>query len=108
MATRVKICGLTRLDDALAATQLGADAVGFNFWPGSKRFCEPADAAEMIAKLPPFLTKVGVFVNASRDEIDRTVAMTGITVVQLHGDEPPGFCRGFEVPLVKAMRVDAS
>jgi phosphoribosylanthranilate isomerase len=108
MTVRVKICGITRLEDAFAAIRAGADALGFNFWPGSKRHVDPEVAAEIVSELPPFLAKVGVFVNQTRAEVVRLAARTGMTAVQLHGDESPQFCSGFPLPVVKALRVTSA
>jgi phosphoribosylanthranilate isomerase len=105
MPARVKICGITRLEDALEAVRLGADALGFNFWPGSKRFIAPADARRIIAALPPLVTTVGVFVDPSHDEAEAAAAVSGIRVLQLHGDESPEACRAFQRPVVKGLRV---
>jgi phosphoribosylanthranilate isomerase len=104
-APRVKICGITRLDDALAAVALGADALGFNFWPRSKRYLPPGEARAIVRRLPPFVTAVGVFVDPSRDEVLRAVDAAGIGVVQLHGDEPPALCASLPLPVLKAVRV---
>ena len=103
---RVKICGVTRAEDALAAVRLGADALGFNFWPGSKRHITPAAARLIIARLPPFVTPVGVFVNQLEGEMRAIAAETGIQVFQLHGDEPPELCARLPLPVVKAIPVD--
>lgn len=105
-AVRVKICGVTRLDDALDAARLGADALGFNFWPRSKRHVSSVTAREIIARLPPFVTPVGVFVNQSEGEMRAIAAETGIQVFQLHGDEPPELCSRLPLPVVKAIPVD--
>jgi len=102
---KVKICGITRLEDALEAARLGADALGFNFWPGSKRYVAPADARAIVRRLPPFVTAVGVFVDAPREEILRAVAASGVQVAQLHGDEPPELCASLPLPVVKALRI---
>ena len=102
---KVKICGITRPEDALEAARLGADALGFNFWPGSKRYVAPADARAIVRRLPPFVTAVGVFVDAPREEILRAVAASGIQVAQLHGDEPPELCASLPLPVVKALRI---
>ena len=102
---RVKICGITRLEDALAAARLGADALGFNFWPRSKRYVAPAVARAIVRNLPSFVTAVGVFVDPSRDEVLRARDASGVTVVQLHGDEPPELCASLPLPVVKAIRV---
>jgi len=104
---RVKICGITRAEDALAAARLGADALGFNFWPGSKRFVAPAAARAIVARLPPFVVPVGVFVNQPEEEILAVARETGVRVLQLHGDEPPALCARLPLPVVKAIRVDA-
>jgi phosphoribosylanthranilate isomerase len=106
MTVRVKICGITRLEDALAAVRLGADGLGFNFWPGSKRFIAPAEAARIIRALPPLVTSVGVFVDGSHQEVMAAAAISGVQVLQLHGDEPPESCRRFDRPVVKALRVE--
>jgi phosphoribosylanthranilate isomerase len=92
MAPRVKICGITRHEDAELAASLGAWAVGFNFWEGSKRRCDPAVAAGMARALRRRVEPVGVFVNPTLDEVARAVEGVGLTHVQLHGDEGPSFC----------------
>jgi phosphoribosylanthranilate isomerase len=102
---RVKICGITRLEDALAAVRLGADALGFNFWPRSKRFVSPAEVRAIVRRLPPLVTAVGVFVDPTRDEVLRAVDASGVGVVQLHGDEPPELCLSLPLPVLKAIRV---
>jgi phosphoribosylanthranilate isomerase len=104
---RVKICGITRLEDALAADRLGADALGFNFWPGSKRYVTPAAAWEIVRRLPPLVTPVGVFVNQPESEMIGIAKETGMRVLQLHGDESPVVCARLPFPVVKAIRVDA-
>jgi phosphoribosylanthranilate isomerase len=103
---RVKICGITRAEDARAALELGADALGFNFWPSSRRYLSPAAARAIIAGLPPLCTTVGVFVNQPEEEIRAIVAATGVQVLQLHGDEPPDLCARLPWPVVKAIPVD--
>ncbi len=102
---KVKICGITRLDDALAAARLGADALGFNFWPRSKRYLPPGEARAIVRRLPSFVTPVGVFVDPTRDEVLRAVDQSGIAVAQLHGDEPPELCLSLPLPVLKAIRV---
>lgn len=102
---RVKICGITRLEDALAAAELGADALGFNLWPGSPRFLPPEAAREIVSRLPPLVTPVGVFVNQPRAEVMRLAAAAGVALLQLHGDETPDDCQGLGLPVVKAFRV---
>ena len=108
MSVRVKICGITNRGDADAAVECGADALGFIFYSASPRFIELKAAAEIIRALPPFVAKVGVFVDAPLDEIQRTARACGIGVAQLHGTETPEFCdevaaAGLEV--IKAFRV---
>lgn len=105
MRVRIKICGITRLEDALAAAELGADALGFNLWPGSPRFVPPEAARAIVSRLPPFVTPVGVFVNQPRAEVMRLAAAAGVALVQLHGDEAPPDCEGLGLPVIKAFRV---
>jgi phosphoribosylanthranilate isomerase len=102
---KVKICGITRVEDALAAVRLGADALGFNFWPRSKRFLPPDRARAIVRRLPAFVTAVGVFVDPARDEVLRAIDQAGIGVAQLHGDEPPDLCASLPVPVLKAIRL---
>ena len=105
MSVKVKICGITNLQDALAAIAAGADALGFMFCEQSPRCLSPALAAEIIRQLPPFVAKVGVFVDASADSIKQTVSLCGLDTLQLHGDESPEFCRQFSLPVIKAFRI---
>jgi phosphoribosylanthranilate isomerase len=99
----LKVCGITRLTDALHAVQHGASAIGFVFWPKSPRSVHPARAADIIAELPSNVTTVGVFVNEPVEGIRQTVAATGLTMVQLHGDEPPAYADALPVPLLRAV-----
>lgn len=101
---RIKICGITNTEDALAAADYGADALGFVFFDRSPRSIKPERAAEIISYLPPFVTAVGVFVNEAPERITAIVRQTGISVVQLHGDEPPDVCRHWN-RVVKALRL---
>jgi len=101
----VKICGITRLEDALLAARLGADRVGFNFWPRSRRYLAPEAAAAMVAALPPGVLPVGVFVDPSAEELGAALRTSGVRAVQLHGDEPPELCAALSVPVVKGIRV---
>lgn len=103
--TRVKICGITRLPDALAAAQAGADAIGFVFWPGTPRRVA-AEAARAIAMaLPPFVTIVGLFVDPEPAHVRATLAAVSLDFLQFHGHEPPELCRAFGRPYVKAVPV---
>jgi phosphoribosylanthranilate isomerase len=102
----VKICGMTRLPDALHAVDHGADALGFVFWPQSPRYISPERAAVIIAALPTGVSAVGVFVNETVDEITRVAAETGISAIQLHGDEPPSYADALAWPVVRATTVE--
>jgi len=101
----LKICGITRLEDARVAVEHGATALGFVFWSKSPRRIAPARAAEIVAALPSGVTAVGVFVNESVDGIRDVVARTGITAVQLHGDETPELGRALGLPILRAIAV---
>jgi phosphoribosylanthranilate isomerase len=105
LGLKVKICGVTRLEDALAAVRLGADAIGFNFWPGSKRYVPPARARAIVRRLPTFVSAVGVFVDPTCDEVRRAADASGIVLAQLHGDETPELCLEMPLPVLKAIRV---
>jgi phosphoribosylanthranilate isomerase len=102
----VKVCGITRLTDALHAVQQGATALGFVFWPHSPRFVTPERAREIIAELPSSIVSVGVFVNESVERIGDVAARTGITTVQLHGDEPPVYADALQWPILRSVSVD--
>jgi phosphoribosylanthranilate isomerase len=102
--TRVKICGITDIDDAMAAVDFGADALGFVFFKGSPRYVTPEQASSIIRELPPFITTVGVFVDEPVREIEKIVAATCLDIVQLHGDESPEACQASR-RIVKAIRV---
>ena len=102
---KIKICGLTRPEDAQAAAELGADAVGLVFYAKSKRCVDAAQATEIAAALPPQVVKVALFVNESADSIRRILEAVPIDIVQFHGDEVPEFCRQFGKPYWKAVRV---
>jgi phosphoribosylanthranilate isomerase len=105
MSTRVKICGITNLADAQAAVEAGADALGFNFYEKSPRFVPLKTAAEISKQLPPFVMRVGVFVNAPEELILRAISEAGLTLLQFHGDEPPEFCTQFGLMSMKAFRI---
>lgn len=108
VTTRIKICGITSLDDAMCAAEAGADAVGFIFYSGSQRCVSPAEAGRIVERLPPFVTPVGVFVNSPRAEAELIVRDVRLGAVQLHGDERPVDCLGWKVPVIKAFRVGES
>ncbi|PQA40156.1 phosphoribosylanthranilate isomerase [Amnimonas aquatica] len=103
--TRVKICGITRSEDALAAVAAGADAIGFVFYAPSPRAVTAAQAAAIMAVLPPFVTTVGLFVNAAVAEVDAVLAQAPLDLLQFHGDEPEADCARHGRPWIKALRV---
>ena len=108
LITKVKICGITNYDDAVAAMDMGADLIGFNFYKESPRYISPLAAAEIVNQLPGFIDIVGVFVNAPIEEIHDTKQIASLNWVQLHGDEDPEFCnllRSHDVKTMKAIRV---
>jgi phosphoribosylanthranilate isomerase len=105
METKIKICGITNLADAQIAVQAGADAIGFIFYEKSPRFVTIPQAAEISKQLPPFVMRVGVFVNAPEEFILRAIAEVGLTMLQFHGDEPPEFCTQFGLMSMKAFRI---
>jgi phosphoribosylanthranilate isomerase len=102
---RSKICGITRIEDALIAAEAGADAIGLVFYAKSPRAVSVQQAQAIIAALPPFVTSVGLFVNAGRDELNAILEVVPLDLLQFHGDEAPGFCDGFNRPYIKALRV---
>lgn len=108
MRTRIKVCGITRLEDALLAADLGVDALGFNFYDRSPRFIPPVKAAAIVRQLPPFVTAVGLFVNPSEEAIADAVQHCPIDVVQLHGDESPEFCEAQRRRVIKAIPVSGA
>lgn len=101
---RIKICGITNLKDAMDAAGLGADALGFIFAP-SPRQIEPARAKEIISKLPPWISTVGVFVNEKPERIMRIAGFAGLDMVQLHGEESPEYCAELGLKIIKAVKV---
>ncbi len=108
LIVKVKICGITNYEDASAATDMGADMLGFNFYPESPRFVQLEKAVEIINKLPAFIDIAGVFVNSRPGQIREVISKCQLDWVQLHGDESPKFCRSFlslNVKTMKALRV---
>jgi phosphoribosylanthranilate isomerase len=104
MQVKVKICGITNLDDALAAVDYGADALGFVFFKGSPRYISHEKVGVIIKKLPSFTTTVGVFVDEKIEQIERMIGLTGIDIVQFHGSEPPEMCN-ISRRIIKAIRI---
>jgi phosphoribosylanthranilate isomerase len=107
MRTRVKICGITRVEDGVAAARAGADAIGLVFWHGSPRVVDPAQARAIVAALPPFVTSVGLFVDPAPGAVDAVLAAVPLDLLQFHGAEPAALCRAFARPYLKALAVSA-
>lgn len=107
MSTAVKICGITRIEDALAAARCGAHAIGLVFYRPSPRYVAPDRARDIIRALPPFVTAVGLFVDAPAQEVRAVVAQAPVSLLQFHGAESPAFCRRFRLPYMKGVRVKA-
>lgn len=107
MPTAIKVCGVARVEDALAAAHHGAHAIGLVFYRPSPRYVAPALAREIIRTLPPFVTAVGLFVDATEAEVRETTALAPVGLLQFHGSESPAFCRQFALPYIKAIRVKA-
>ena len=105
MRTRVKICGLTRETDVRAAAALGADAIGLVFYAPSPRAVAVEQARRLCAALPPFVTSVGLFVDAEPDQVRATLAQVPLDLLQFHGEEPPDYCAAFGRPWIKAIRM---
>lgn len=103
--TRIKICGVTRPADVDAAVEAGADAIGLVFYPPSPRYVTPAAAARLIERMPPFVTAVGLFVNADAALVRDTAGEARLQLLQFHGDESAAFCSAFALPFIKAARV---
>jgi phosphoribosylanthranilate isomerase len=101
----VKICGITRLEDAEAAVAAGAGAIGFIFWPKSPRFIDPHRARKIAAMLPPFVAAVGVFVDQPIEYVNGVASLVRLGAVQLHGDETPAFAAAVSSPVIKAVPV---
>ncbi len=105
MTTRIKICGITRLEDGLAAVRYGAHALGFVFYAKSPRHVTPEMAASIMAELPPFVTTTALFVDASAEFVEQVVAHTRVDLLQFHGNESAAFCGAFNRPYIKALRM---
>jgi phosphoribosylanthranilate isomerase len=105
---KIKICGITNLEDALASAVAGADAIGFVFFEGSQRYCPPENAKLISKKTPPFLTKVGLFVNHDKNFIRDILDQNIIDVIQFHGNECNDFCKSFNFPFIKVIPVRKS
>jgi len=104
-AVRVKICGIRRLPDALVAAEAGADAIGLNFWRPGRRYVAPEVARQIARALPPFVCKVGVFVDEEPDTVRAIADLVGLDALQLHGTETPEVCAGFDLPVIKSIKV---
>ncbi|CAM3213749.1 N-(5'-phosphoribosyl)anthranilate isomerase [Ectopseudomonas mendocina] len=105
MRVRSKICGITRVEDALAAVEAGADAIGLVFYAKSPRAVSVEQAAEIVQALPPFVTSVGLFVNMPREQLLAVLQQVPLDLLQFHGDESPAECEGYGRPYIKALRV---
>jgi phosphoribosylanthranilate isomerase len=106
--TRVKVCGITRAEDARLAAALGATALGFIFWPGSPRYIDPARVRTIVSQLPPFLTTVGVFVNQPVDHVVSVARLARVSAIQLHGDEPSQDYVALGYRVIKAVPIRAA
>ena len=103
MKTKIKICGITNLKNALDAADIGADALGFVFFKDSPRYIEPKEARLIIDRLPPFVLRVGLFVNATKEEVSSAITESRVNVLQFHGDEDENFCNQFDLPYIKVI-----
>ena len=103
--TKIKICGITNIEDAVAATGYGADALGFIFYKKSPRFVEPEQAGEISRALPPFVNKVGVFVNEDKETVSSILETVVLDMLQFSGDETEDYCRSFGKPYIRSYRV---
>lgn len=103
--TKIKICGITNVEDALAAAEYGADAIGLVFVPHTPRYIDPQKASEIVAALPPFLIRVGLFADPTMSEVETIAKECHLDALQFHGSETPDFCRSFSQRVIKAFRV---
>ena len=103
---KIKICGITNLEDAKYCVKLGADAIGFIFYKQSKRYVEPPSAKKIISELPPFINKVGVFVNEDEKTLNSIAKDLKMSLVQLHGEESPDYVSTINYPVIKSFRID--
>ena len=103
--TRIKICGITRIEDGVAAAQAGADAIGLVFWAKSPRAVAIEQAAQICRELPPFVTTVGLFVDAEPASVEQVLSAVPLSLLQFHGDETPAYCEQFATPYLKAVRM---
>jgi phosphoribosylanthranilate isomerase len=104
-AVRVKICGIRRLADAMTAVDAGADAIGLNFWRPGRRYVTPEVARQIARALPPFVCKVGVFVDEDPEKVREIAALVRLDALQLHGAETPEVCAGFDLPVIKTIKM---
>jgi len=105
MKPRLKICGITRAEDALLAVSLGVHALGFVFYKKSPRYISPERVSEIIIEIPPFVQTVGVFVNETMEKIKNIASFCGLNLIQLHGEESPLFCEKLSLACIKAFRI---
>ena len=105
MTTAVKICGITRVQDGLSAAHAGAHAIGLVFYPPSPRYVSHGLAVDIATALPPFISTVGLFVDAEPSTVEETLRRVPLSLLQFHGAEPPDYCESFGVPYIKAVRV---
>lgn len=107
LRVRVKFCGFTRVKDAVFAAHLGADAIGLVFYKPSPRNVSVSTAQQIVAALPPFISKIGLFVNATQAEVQHILSNIPLDCLQFHGDENEDFCRSFSLPYIKAIRMSS-
>ena len=106
MTVRIKVCGITRFEDAKVAASIGVDAIGFIFYKRSPRYISPEEAAIIIKQLPPFVSRVGVFVDEDPEKVVGIARATGIDTIQLHGTESPRYCGKIPLPVIKAFSIE--